>query len=112
MAVEDYPWLPVARCLSWLKVEAGGENADVVEQCRRAAADWCEDQRPDLRKGDPATFAATERIVQAGVMATARVYARKDTAIGLASYGEFAAGLLRDDPDVRRMLGRARPVVG
>lgn len=112
MADETYPWLPSATVMAWLKVSVGSPGATIVETCRQAAADWIEDQRPDLR--DVAgVFQATPRIVQAGVLAAARLHERAGSAAGLVSFGEFgAASILRTDPDITRMLGRPRPVTG
>jgi hypothetical protein len=111
VADETYPWLPSATVMAWLKVAAGTPGATIVETCRQAAADWIEDQRPDLHGVD--AFEATPRIVQAGVLAAARLHERAGSAAGLVSFGEFgAASILRSDPDITRMLGRPRPVTG
>jgi hypothetical protein len=122
---QPFAWLPVERVLRWLQVDAGSEQADVVEDCRQAAADYCERQRGDLVvieydevTGLPTSyvFMETESIVQAGVLAAARLYARRSSPAGLASYAEFgAAEVLRLDPDVARLLGVGRyapPAVG
>lgn len=109
-------WLPLDDCLTWLKVAEGTPKADQVELARRAAGDWIQDQRPDLvtaadPDADPPVayaFAATPRIVQAGILSTARLVSREGSPSGLVSYGEFAASVLRDDPDVRGLLGRPR----
>lgn len=113
-------WLPLSSCLTWLKVATGTDKADQVELARRAAGEWVEDQRPDLAVAadplaDPPTaagFTAGPRIVQAGILSTARLFTREGSPSGLVSYGEFAASVLRDDPDVRALLGRPRPRVG
>lgn len=119
---EPYAWLPSDRVLRWLGLTDGDEQVALAEDCRTAAADWCEDQRPDLFVVDPLdpeappTFTATDKIVQAGVIATARLYARKGSTAGLASYAELGVGdVLALDPDVARLLGTgvyARPAVG
>lgn len=111
-------WLPLSSCLTWLKVAADTDKADQVELARRAAGEWVEDQRPDLAVAavlDPpadAYYNAGPRIVQAGILSTARLFTREGSPSGLVSYGEFAASVLRDDPDVRALLGRPRPRVG
>lgn len=109
-----HTWLPLARCLEWLKVTAGTAQADQVELARRAAGDWVEDQRPDLAGGteEAPTFTASARIVQAGILSTARLYTRVGSPSGLVEYGDFAASVLRSDPDVKALLGRPRPRVG
>lgn len=107
-------WLPLVDCLTWLKITAGTTQADQVELARRAAGEWVEDQRPDLLGGtdEEPTFTAGARVVQAGLLSTARLYTRQGSPSGLVEYGEFAASVLRSDPDVRAMLGRPRPRVG
>ena len=121
---EPFAWLPSARVQRWLQVDPADDVAAVVEDCRVSAASWCEDQRRDLVVVTydvdcvvlAETFTPTERVVQAAVLATSRLYARRSSPAGLASYGEFgAAEVLRLDPDVSRLLGvgrYARPAVG
>lgn len=114
---QPYPWLPLELAAAWCKVD---EDHPLIEQVRRAAADHCEDQRRDLLRTDPdtaaVTFTATDRVVQAGLLATARLLARQSSPTGQVSYGEFgAADILRLDPDVSRLLGvgrYARPIIG
>lgn len=116
---DPYPWLPSATVLAWLKIDAGNPAAvAAVETARLAAADWCQGQRPDLWTvaGDvqPAEFVAAPRVVQAGVLAAARLYHRRSSPVGIVSADELgAASVLGTDPDVRRLLGRnRRPAVG
>lgn len=124
-APELFPWLPSERVLRWLQLDAGDtELAAVAEDCRLAAASWCEDQRRDLVVDtlDGAgvlvahTFDAGERHVQAGLLATARLYARRSSPAGLASFAELGGvEVLRFDPDVARLMGTGRyapPAVG
>lgn len=124
-APDPYPWLPLPEVLAWLQVDAADELAAVVDRVRKSAADYCEGQRPDLVVDvldvDGVTvigqsFTATDKVVQAGILAAARLYARRSSPAGLASYGEFgAAEVLRLDPDVSRLLGVGRyapPAVG
>lgn len=112
---EPFPWLPSARVLRWLNLTTSDDRAALAEDCRRAAADWCETQRPDL-VDTAGVFVAPERVVQAGVMAAARLFARVGSPTGLVSYAELgAAEILRLDPDVTRLLGtgvNAPPRVG
>lgn len=115
-------WLPIGLVADWLQLDAA---APVTVQVRDAAADYCQDKRPDLWVDliDPDTllvvgreFVATPKVVQAGILAAGRLYARKGSPAGLASFGEFgAAEVLRLDPDVDRLLGigrHAHPRVG
>lgn len=110
---EAYPWLPSASVLAWLKIDE--DNADkvaVAELCRKAAADWIEDQRPDLvatSTDDPpvVTFEATDRTVMAGLLSAARLFARVDSPNGVVAFAELGVGsILSSDPDVKRYLGR------
>lgn len=113
--LEPYGWLPLPAVLSWLGMRSDDAGAEAVELARQAAADYLETQRPDLRVADvqldgtAAPFAATPAVVQAGVLAAARLYARRGSPAGLASFGEFgAAEVLRLDPDVARLAGLGR----
>jgi hypothetical protein len=113
---QPYPWLPLEDVLGWLQLDA--DTAGTVELCRRAGAAYCEQQRPELAVDvlDPVTglvagyvFTAGPAVVLAGTLAAARLYARRSSPAGLASYGEFgAAEVLRLDPDVARLLGTGR----
>jgi hypothetical protein len=110
-------WLPLSSCLTWLKVAADTDKADQVELARRAAGEWVEDQRPDLWVIDPLEvgpdeFVPGNRVIQAGILSTARLFTREGSPSGLVSYGDFAASVLRSDPDVSTLLGRPRPRVG
>lgn len=117
---EPYPWLPSAQVLTWLQISSASELSDLAELCRQAGAAYCQRQRPDLVTVDPdtgvETFAASPEVVQAGLLSAARLYARRSTPTGLASFGEFGASdILRLDPDVARLLGTGRyasPVIG
>lgn len=124
-----YPWLPLrdvgtpeddtytAGVLTWLQIESGVASplAGVAEQCRRSAARYCEGERPDLFAVD-SLDPIDDDVVMAGLIAAARLYARRTSPAGLASYGEFGASqVLRLDPDVARLLGTGRhaaPAVG
>lgn len=106
-----------AGVLSWTKVQPGSKQAAVVERCRLAAAQYVEDVRKDLfDAAAPPVFQATDRVVLAGMLATARLYDRVGTASGVAFSELGGAGLiLRYDPDVDRLLEIgpfAKPAVG
>lgn len=112
MAAEDFPWLTQEAARLACKVATGNTDAlDRVEIARMAAADWCQDQRRDLFTvvDDVEVFQATPRIVEAGALATARLYDRTSSATGVVSFGEYGAvTILRADPDVKKLLGRRR----
>lgn len=112
-----YPWLTPEAVLDWLQLTTESPLAGVAEFCRTASAAYCERQRRDLldEVTDPetgetvVTFDADPDVVMAGLIGAARVFARRSTPAGLASYGEFgAAEVLRLDPDVSRLLGTGR----
>lgn len=130
-AEDPYPWLPLGTwdgstgdgVAGWLKVDPDDPQ---LAEVRSAAADYVEGTKRDLwvdvvDESDPPVvigrlYAATPRVVQAGKIAAARLWARKTSAAGLVSYGEFGASeILRLDPDVERLLGVGRyalPVIG
>jgi hypothetical protein len=109
---DPYPWLPAASVLDWLQISSSSELTTVAEAARRAAGAYCERMRVDLER----VFLASDDIVMAGLISCARLYARRSTPTGLASFGEFGASdILRLDPDVARLLGTGRyapPVIG
>lgn len=114
----SYPWLPLEAVLAWLNLEEGTPHTQAVELARQAAAAYCQDQRRDLLDlvDGVETFDASPQVQVAGLLAAARLFARRSTPTGLASFAEFgAAEVLRLDPDVGRLLGTGRhasPVVG
>lgn len=124
---DPYPWLPVSAVLDHLGVAPDSPEAAragaAIERARLAAADYCERNRQDLFPVVDLTVSPVVRgpftpgpaVVEAGVLAAARLYARKGSLVGLAAYAEFAAQILRTDPDVGLMLGvgrYAKPGVG
>lgn len=112
----DHLWLNPDDMLEWLKLKPGAAKTGVAELCRKAAAAWIEDQRRDLWDNtDPEApvFHANDRLVMAGMLAAARLYARSDSPNGVVAFDELGAGsILSRDPDVMRLVGRARPRVG
>ena len=109
-----HTWLALDDVAHWLKLDTDrDENRRDAELCRQAAAAYIEAQRPDLTADDLGKSAA---IRQAALLSAARLYARRSSPTGLASFGEFGAEqILRGDPDVARLLGVGRyaaPVVG
>ena len=113
-------WLTAAAARDYLGVVAGGEAADVVESCRLAAVAVVERQRPDLfaypvdSDGDGVLdrvpeFKPGEDVVHGTKLLVGRLYARKGTPQGIATFGELgAASILRSDPDVQLLLGLGR----
>lgn len=124
-----YEWLPLPDCLeeAGLPRDADPEqvaSAGHVERKRVAAAAYVERMRRDLMlPGDPLAdppvppaYAPTPDVQAGAVLLTARLYARKGSPLGVASFGEFGpADVIRYDTDIERLLGLGRyaaPVVG
>lgn len=105
---DPYPWLPLDSVLTWVGGAAVGANSEAIDRARKAAAAYCESQRRDLFPRGQITAEAPSDVVMAGTLATARLYARKGSPVGLASYAEFATAVLSYDPDVERMLSVGR----
>lgn len=114
-----HDWLDAAEARGYLKVTAGTDAAGVVESCRVAAARVIERQRPEvgLELLDPAgTPADADRLageladlVLGGILLTARLYARKGSPQGVATFGELGASMiLRTDPDIGMLCGIGR----
>lgn len=113
MAAADYPWLPLEDVLAHLGVPAGSANADVAEAARVAAAAYVQKLRPDLI--GPQGYVADDAVRHGAVLVAARLYARRGSPVGVASFGEFGASVPRLDPDAERLLGVGRyagPQVG
>lgn len=110
----DLAWLDAAALLDHLGVAEDSDNADSVERARKAAAAFIEKHRPDLVISD--AFTVTADVLQGALLLAARLYARKGSPVGLASFNEFgAAQVVRFDSDIERLLGLGRygrPVIG
>lgn len=113
-----YDWLPLAAALDDLDVVEGGPEAAAVESSRKAACAFVERARGDLFVGtdtdadgvpDVFTFTPGDDVVKGALLLTSRLYARKGTPAGIATFGELgAATILRTDPDVQMLLGLGR----
>lgn len=138
MVITDGAWLTPETVHAHLGVDSS--EAPSVEPARLAAAAQVEVARPDLLvpiDGSDATwqevngdlswddledpsadwsYSPTSDVFYAALLITARLYARKGSPTGIASYGEFGpAAVLRFDPDVERLLmvGRyGKPRIG
>lgn len=110
-------WLPASDLLGYLKVAAGSENESTVELCRVAACRVVERVRRDLKLStvtDPTQVG--EDVRHGTILLAARLYARKGSPQGIATFGELGAStILRTDPDIGLLLGIGRygkPAVG
>lgn len=113
MPEDPYPWLPLADLLAHLSVQAGTPNAAAAERARAAAAAHVQRLRPDL--AGPAGYTADDAVRQGAVLVAARLYSRRGSPVGVASFGDFGASVPRLDPDAERLLGVGRyaaPQVG
>lgn len=103
-------WLDATELLGYLEVDPASENAAKVELCRVAACRVVERARPDLGLElvtDPA--AVDEAVAHGTRLLAARLYARKGSPQGIATFGELgAASILRSDPDIGLLLGIGR----
>lgn len=108
------PWLPLPAVLENLATVQGDRNAGLVDRVRLAAAAWVEKQRPDLLVGTD--YLPTADVVEGAHLLVARLYARRSSPVGLASYGDAGVGAVaRFDPDIEKLLGighRGTPVIG
>jgi hypothetical protein len=71
-----------------------------------AAAEWVEDKRPDVTYTSPATAGARLRLGCARL--AQRWHARRTSPMGQAGFSDFPAGILREDPDIAKLLGIGR----
>lgn len=123
---DPYPWLPFDVVRDHLRLIEGSAEveraAGAIERARQFAAQFVEDNRPDRwvwAEVDGVltrtTYAAGPRLVEGALLLANRLYARAGSPLGTATYGEFAAQILRFDPDVALALGigrNAKPRVG
>lgn len=77
------------------------QPADLATYAAAAAA-YVASRRPDLDLTDVASIPHDVRL--AAAMLTARMYARRGTALGTQQYGDFVGGIVRNDPDIARLL--------
>lgn len=111
----DGGWLPQEAVLQHVGVNADQAQAADVDRARRAAAAHVEQLRGDLvtvvvtAEATTVTFDPTPDVLYGAVLLAARLFARRSSPTGLASYGEFGpAAVLRLDPDVERLLNVGR----
>lgn len=101
----------------WLSSEAVSDQLDAplvdgglspsAERARLAAAAWVERRRRDLFVA--AVFTPTADVELGALLLAHRLYARKGSPQGLASFGELGVGaVLRLDPDIERLVGVGR----
>lgn len=113
MATGD--WLPAAEVLAHFKVSDTSDNAPAVLAARLAAVRVVERERKDLTLDTlpvpltDADRAAVGDVIAGALLLVGRLYARKGTPEGIATFGELgAAMILRSDPDIGMLLGVGR----
>jgi len=103
-----YEWLPLADFAAWLKSSDAAPGGP-VDALREEVADYVEANRPDLRPDELLGFDPPPRVVLGAKMLGARLWARRGSPQGVASFAEFGpAEILRYDPDIQRLLGLGR----
>lgn len=103
----DGNWLPAASVLAHLGVDAGSAQEADAERARLAATAYVERVRSDLLVEDG--YAPDPDVAHGALLLAARLYARRSSPQGLASFGEFGPGaIMRLDPDIERLLGVGR----
>jgi hypothetical protein len=93
--------------------DVDGNNA--LTSATAAAVAFVERQRPDLATGQAgdAAYDITADVKHGTAMLAARLYERRGSMLGIAPSAGYdeAATILRNDPDIERLLqiGRSRP---
>lgn len=107
-----YEWLDPGLVAEYVRQDTGTPTRPaVLEAARTAAAQWCQDQRPDLLSPEDG-FTPTPRVIQAGLLLAARLVARGDSPTGVVGFAELGATIIRRDPDITQMIGRPAPRLG
>lgn len=96
---------------TWLPLPADVPGSPGSHGARLAAAQLVRRARPDLFDATtvPPTVPTDAAVIYGGQLLTARLWARRGSPAGIATFGEFGPGaILRLDPDVERLLGVGR----
>lgn len=85
-------------------------DAAVLDAIVPGVREFVEERRKDLfvTAGDPpvTTFEPTENVRLGAVFLAWRLYKRRETPLGIAgATSETVSGILREDPDIARLLG-------
>lgn len=104
---------------SWLSYQDAADLSDIADEVMSgavadeawagavdAAAEWVEDTRPDVTYTDQSTAGARIRLGTARL--AQRWHARRTSPMGQAGFADFPAGILREDPDIAKLLGIGR----
>lgn len=101
---------------AWLSYQDAADLSDIADEVMsgasadeawagavEAAAEWVQDNRPDVTYTGAATVGATIRLGTARL--AQRWHARRTSPMGQAGFSDFAGGILRHDPDIALQLG-------
>lgn len=112
-------WLDPAEVVTALGADLGPIiDDDALAFWTAAARDYVEDVRPDLMVVEydvdgvtvlSSTYTPTDRVKAGTVLLAHRLYQRRTSALGIVGVtSDAVASVIRDDPDVERMLGIGR----
>lgn len=104
-------WLDAAQVVTAIGDDLAAQTDDAALQfwCD-GTRDYVEDKRRDLfvQPEDPElppVFTPTPRVVSGAALLAYRLYMRRNTPMGVVGFDGGAERILRDDPDIGRMLG-------
>lgn len=108
-------WLDVPQVDTLLGADlAGPTDDDAMQACCDAARSFVEDRRGDLfvsDGGDPPvlTYTPTPAVIHGAAMYAHRLYHRRKSPLGILGSTDVGdSGILREDPDIARLLGIGR----
>lgn len=99
-----------ARALLGLGPGEAGDDDTAFGGAVEAAVSYVEGKRPELFEvapviTDPPVFMPTPQVLLGTAMLANRWYERRASPLGTAQYAEFGGSILRNDPDISRLLG-------
>lgn len=105
-------WLDQERVAEILGGSLSGDlDTGALQLCCDAARSFVEDRRADLWVSDGAdppvfTYEPTDAVVHGAAMYAYRLYHRRKSPLGILGTTDVGpAGILREDPDIARLLG-------
>lgn len=107
-------WLDAPQATEILGDLAGDLDQGVLQTCCNATRSFVEERRADLwvsGAGDPPalTYVPTASVVHGAAMYAYRLYHRRKSPLGILGTTDVGpAGILREDPDIARLLGIGR----
>lgn len=108
-------WLDAEQVTGILGGSLGDDlDAGALQLCCDAARSFVEENRADLWVSDGAeppvsTYTPTAAVIHGAAMYAYRLYHRRKSPLGILGTTDVGpAGILRDDPDIARLLGIGR----